>query len=138
MSEAPAPIDPMLIREDVPLPARAGDAKQKSLEELNDAFELEKVESERSLLAAQTRKQVQDLAEVSETSRRRKLVAKAIFFGTVAWLAAVLGVVLLQGFAAFDFSLGDGVLIALLTTTTTTATVIGITLVVMAWLFPRS
>lgn len=136
MSEKLPAFDPSWIREEDPPPTSASETKQKSLEEANDQLQLQHIESQRILLAANTERQVQDLQEVGDTGRRRKTVAKAIFGGTAAWMLAVLGVVLLQGFRLGGFVLGDGVLIALLTTTT--ATVIGITLVVMAWLYPRS
>lgn len=66
----------------------------------------------------------------------RKTYATRVYWMLSAWLFALLGILLLSGFAGFTtFDLSDSVLIALVSGTT--VNVIGVFVVVMRYLFPR-
>jgi hypothetical protein len=88
-----------------------------------------------------------ELKSLSQDIEARKKYAKGTFVLICVWLGFVFYVILAQGFktgfpgflegflgqAAFELS--DAIMIALITTTT--ASVIGILLIVMSYLFPR-
>lgn len=73
-------------------------------------------DADRKVAAADLEKIKVQAARDDLLARRR--FARTIYFTSLAWLALVLGVVLLAGFGAGGFALSDAVLVALVTTTT--------------------
>ena len=75
------------------------------------------------------------LRSLAQDIQHRELYAKRIFVFVCFWVAALLGIVTLQGWKPGGFELTDGVLIALIGGTT--ANVLGLFVVVANYLFPK-
>jgi hypothetical protein len=75
------------------------------------------------------------LLNIKQDIELRRDYARDVFKLIVFWLAFVGLIVLLQGFKLLGYILADSVMIALITTTT--ASVIGILLIVVRYLFPN-
>lgn len=65
----------------------------------------------------------------------RKRFAYLFFILAVGWLFGVFGVVLLQGFKFLGFGIGEGEMIALLTTTT--VNIVSLLAIVASYIFPK-
>ena len=77
--------------------------------------------------AAKVRGVIQDI-------RERKKYALCIFVLVATWLAAMIAILLFEGFAMRSFKLSDGAIIAVVTTTT--GGVVGLLVLVVKYLFP--
>ncbi len=76
-----------------------------------------------------------ELKSLRQDIEQRARYARQIFHLICAWLAALLGVIVCQGFGAWGFKLSDSVLMTLIGGST--GSVIGLFLVVVRYLFPN-
>jgi len=77
-----------------------------------------------------------ELTSLEQDTKLRKAFAWAGYWMNIGWLVAILSLLFLSGFHCWRFSLPDSVLLALIGTTTTN--VIGVLLIVMRYLFPKT
>ena len=103
---------------------------QEELEILDEPFNQEAEEDD-----LDTQRQVSELEDATQDREERKKYARLAYWLAVGWLIAIVVVVILQGLEAWGFNLSDGVLITFIGTNT--ASVIGVLVVVVRYLFPR-
>ena len=87
-----------------------------------------------------TQRMVSEIEDAIQNREERKRYARLAYRLAVGWLAAIVIMVVLQGFGFeqslnWSFNLSDGVLITFIGTNT--ASVIGVLVVVVRYLFPR-
>ncbi|MGA2561870.1 MAG: hypothetical protein ABSF17_19535 [Terracidiphilus sp.] len=81
-------------------------------------------------------RQKAELENLIDHQKQRKKFAGRIFYLTCAWITAVFGVLILDGFSWRGFHLSDSIVLAALGTTT--ANIIGVLLIVTNYFFPST
>lgn len=83
-----------------------------------------------------SQKKKTEIANAQQNIDERKKYAHRTFCLVCCWLAAIAGMIVLQGFNLFGFWLDSGIVIAMIGGTTTG--VVGIFLIVARYLFPKT
>jgi hypothetical protein len=104
--------------------------RKKAEDKLVDKDEINKKEKKLDL-----DKQKQELKNQKQDSEFRKEIFSFIKYLTIAYLVFVALIIIFSGFALWGFEIGDGVLIALLTTTT--ANIIALVLAITVSIFKK-
>ena len=110
-------------------------ARQKAFAELERLkIENRKLQIENQGLELQNQRLKDENTRLTELHDTRKQYVGRLFWLITAWLAVVIGLVILSATLKDFFTLADGVLIAFITSTT--VSVIALFVIVAKWLFP--